>query len=398
MNKKKIVILSLMLVAIIALSSALFVACNNDTPSDDKNNTTITETEGLLIKNGDFKVIDTKATDYPRTITSWTGGKMYSSGSYKDDVTAGVISLSKAVYDANKSKWNDSDDSLYNKLVAGGRYGDDDAIKNALMVYMPEESTNSDGKKVHGPTAYGYTSTSFTLAKGSYYRLKVDVLTHKIGGANETDRGARIYLSSNTYAEFAGIDTKGEWKTYEIIIESSPVSSTSLNVMLGLGKYNAYSQTGLTTGYAVFDNLSLEKSKTTTPPKQSKAKLHTTTQWQKSSQATNSLRPPLSKFPTDVSISARLRRLLPARPTTGLWSTATAVKATKPRLLSVGTQSLTRQTGQISTQNFPARSTLRQAQILPKRNTSPQKICKTSTLQTTPAEWAATSICSLNNL
>lgn len=259
MNKKKIVILSLMLVAIIALSSALFVACNNDTPSDDKNNTTITETEGLLIKNGDFKVIDTKAKDYPRTIPNWTGGKMYSSGSYKDDVTAGAISLSKAVYDANKSKWNDSDDSLYNKLVAGGRYGDDDKIKNALMVYMPEESTNSDGKKVHGPTAYGYTSTSFTLAKGSYYRLKVDVLTHKIGGANETDRGARIYLSSNTYAEFAGIDTKGEWKTYEIIIESSPVSSTSLNVMLGLGKYNAYSQTGLTTGYAVFDNLSLEK-------------------------------------------------------------------------------------------------------------------------------------------
>ena len=127
------------------------------------------------------------------------------------------------------------------------------------MVYMPEESTNSDGKKVHGPTAYGYTSTSFTLAKGSYYRLKVDVLTHKIGGANETDRGARIYLSSNTYAEFSGIDTEGEWKTYEIIIESSPVSSTSLNVMLGLGKYNTYSQTGLTTGYAVFDNLSLEK-------------------------------------------------------------------------------------------------------------------------------------------
>lgn len=259
MNKKKIVILSLMLVAIIALSSALFVACNNDTPEADKNNTTITETEGLLIKNGDFKVIDTKATDYPRAITSWTGGKMYSSGSYKDDVTAGVISLSKAIYDANKSKWNDSDDSLYNKLVAGGRYGDDDKVKNALMVYMPEESTNSDGKKVHGPTAYGYTSTSFTLAKGSYYRLKVDVLTHNIGGANETDRGARIYLSSNTYAEFSGIDTKGEWKTYEIIIESSPVSSTSLNVMLGLGKYNTYSQTGLTTGYAVFDNLTLEK-------------------------------------------------------------------------------------------------------------------------------------------
>ena len=259
MNKKKIVILALMLVAVIALSSALFVACNNDTPASGDGDTTITETEGLLIKNSDFKVIDASATSYPRSITNWTGGKMYSSGSYKDDVTAGVINLSKALYDANKSKWGDDDDAIYNLLVAGGRYGDDDEVKNALMIYMPEASTNSDGKKINGPTAYGYTSTSFTLAKGSYYKLTVDVLTYNIDGPSEEDRGARIYLSSNTYAEFDAIDTNGEWKTFEIIIESSPTSATSLTVMLGLGKYNTYFQTGLTTGYAFFDNLSLEK-------------------------------------------------------------------------------------------------------------------------------------------
>ena len=94
MNKKKIVIVALMLVAVIALSSALCVACNNDTPASGNGDTTITETEGLLIKNSDFKVIDASATSYPRSITNWTGGKMYSSGSYKDDVTAGVINLS----------------------------------------------------------------------------------------------------------------------------------------------------------------------------------------------------------------------------------------------------------------------------------------------------------------
>ncbi len=260
MNKKKFVVLALLLVAVIALTSCMLVACNDDNSTDNSTPTaTIEATKDLLINNGDFKVVDTTVNTYPRSITSWTGSKMYSSGDFRDDVIAGAISLEKALYDANKSSWNDDNDELYNKLTAGGKYGDDDKIKNALLVYMPEESTNDEGEKIHGATAYGYTSTSFTLDKGSYYKLSVDVLTHNIGGANEQDRGARIYVSSNTYAEFDGIDTKGEWKTFEIYFESSPASSTSLSVLLGLGKYSNSFQTGLTTGYAVFDNLTLEK-------------------------------------------------------------------------------------------------------------------------------------------
>lgn len=261
MNKKKFVVLALMMIAIIVLSSCMFVACNKDDDSNDSttDSTTYEETKDLLIKNGDFHVIDTTSTSYPRSLTSWSGAKMYSSGDYKSDVTAGVISLDKALYGANKSKWNDDQDALYNLLNVNGRYDDRGIYKHSLMVYMPEEGKDEDGKTIHGPTAYGYTSTSFTLAKGAYYRLKVDVLTYNIGGSDEEARGARIYVSSNTYAEIKGIDTKGEWKTYEILIEASPVSSTSLNVMLGLGRCTSSDKTGLSTGYAVFDNLSLEK-------------------------------------------------------------------------------------------------------------------------------------------
>lgn len=260
MNKKKFAVLALMMIALVVLTSAMFVACNNN---DDNNTTddtqkTIEATKGLLVSNGDFKVVDTSVKTYPRTITSWTGGKTYSSGNYKDDVTAGAISLDKALYDANKSKWNDNDNSLYNALVAGGRYGDDDKIKNALMIYMPEQS-EKDGKKVNGPTAYGYTSSSFTIAKGGYYKLSVDVLTKDIKGSENGTPGARIYVSSNTYAEFDAIDTQGKWVTYSVIIEGSPSSSSTLSVMLALGKYSASYTTGLTTGYAVFDNLTLTK-------------------------------------------------------------------------------------------------------------------------------------------
>lgn len=121
MNKKKFAVLALLMIALVVLSSAMLVACNKNGNNNDSDNktTTIEATKGLLISNGDFKVVDTSVKTYPRTLTSWTGGKTYSSGNYKDDVTAGAISLDKALYDANKSKWDDNDDTLYNKLIAG---------------------------------------------------------------------------------------------------------------------------------------------------------------------------------------------------------------------------------------------------------------------------------------
>ncbi len=258
MNKKKFVILALLMIAVISLTSCMLVACNKDVPADDTTDK-IEATEGLLISNSDFKVVG-EGDKYPLTINSWTGAKMYSTSTFRDDIIAGAIHLDKSSYDANKSSWDDEDDTIYNLLTAGNRYDNDD-IKNTLMLYMPEESTNDKGQKIHGATAYGYTSAKFTLDRGGYYKLSVDVLTHDIGGkeGNELERGARIFVSSSTYAEFSAIDTKGVWKTYEIYVEGSKTSSTTLTLMLGLGKYSSSYQGGLTTGYAFFDNVVLEK-------------------------------------------------------------------------------------------------------------------------------------------
>lgn len=255
MNKKKLVVLTLLVTVMFTLASCMLVACNPNT-DDGTDDTKLTATEGLLLSNGDFKVVDTTVKTYPRTITGWSGAKMYNGGSYRDDVIAGAVNLSKNLYDANKATWSgDENSELYDKLIANGRYGDNDDIKNALMIYMPEQP---EDKSSHGPTAYGFTSTSFTLDKGSYYVLSVDVLTYNIGGNDK--KGARIYVSSNTYAEFDRIDTRGEWQTYTIYIESSPTASTSLSVMLSLGKASSNMTTdGLTTGYVFFDNVSLKK-------------------------------------------------------------------------------------------------------------------------------------------
>ncbi|HIU99443.1 MAG TPA: hypothetical protein IAC73_06340, partial [Candidatus Limadaptatus stercoripullorum] len=258
MNKKKFSVIALVLLVVMAISALVLAACNpDDTPADTSSDTEATE--GLLISNSDFKVIGTSG-DFPRSVTSWSGARLYSSSAVHEDVIAGAVNLSSATYEQYRHLWDDEDGALYKLLTADGRYGENDAIKNALMIYMPEE--NETGDEDYGPTAYGYTSASFSIEKNAYYKLSVDVLTYGIKGDPDNehaDPGARIYVSSATYAEFAGIDTDGKWVTYEIYIEGGVSSSSSLTVNLSLGKYSSYYSDGLTTGYAFFDNVTLEK-------------------------------------------------------------------------------------------------------------------------------------------
>ncbi|MBR5174247.1 MAG: hypothetical protein IKW16_04800, partial [Clostridia bacterium] len=74
---------------------------------------------------------------------------------------------------------------------------------------------------------------------------------------------ARIYISSQAYAEYANINTNGQWETYTFYFESAVSAETSLTVQLGLGKYNSEYKVGLTSGYAFFDNLALEEIEAT---------------------------------------------------------------------------------------------------------------------------------------
>lgn len=267
MKKKRLTLLALMTALLMVLSLTLFVACNNsETPTDDtQEETKIEATEGLLISNSDFKVVDTSSTTYPLSVTSWTGASMYSSGSYPKGVIAGAISLEQALYSANASAWKDENGTIYD-LLKSHYSSAEGAVNNALMIYMPKKADITDASKQdYGPTAYGYTSSSFSLEANKYYKLSVDVLTYGIQGTldddgNQTETstpGARIYVSSNAYAEFATIDTDGKWETYTLYIEGGAESATSLTVQLGLGKYTSEYTNGLTSGYAFFDNVSL---------------------------------------------------------------------------------------------------------------------------------------------
>ncbi len=272
MKKKKLTILSLLMALLMVLSLSIFVACNN---GDGSTTTTESEkqapmTEGLIIPNSDFNSVSVATSSYPRSIVEWNGAKMYSSGSFSDDVIAGAVSLDKTLYDKNKANWGDKNDSIYNLLNADGRF-DGKTPGNALMIYMPTKGTEiGDEDAKYEPTAYGYNAPSYTLDANKYYKLSIDVLTHNIAGVEDengvtkNNPGARIFLSSSTYAEFDEINTNSLWETFEIYIESSKVAETSLSLQLALGKYSSNYSKGLTTGYVFFDNITLSEVEDTT--------------------------------------------------------------------------------------------------------------------------------------
>ena len=208
--------------------------------------------EALTITNSQFA--DTGSGDIP-TPTNWTGAGI--GGAPTASVKSGVMNLS--TYGSNKDKYfldqydeykNAQPDSPFGKgdSASGSGYYQD-TNRNVLLI-------NANGT----PTAYGYTSASFTLAPNSYYVITAWVKTGSIGA----NGGAAILVNglSEDPVGFTAINTQTltssdekllGWFDYTIYIETSSFLSSSATLSLQLG-YNGVG--GLNTkGYAMFDNI-----------------------------------------------------------------------------------------------------------------------------------------------
>ncbi len=258
--KKRRILFNIAIVVLLVLTFTMLVAC--DPANSTKVDVTIDNidlTPGLLISNSDFKVASTSS--YPGKIKNWSASPYSTSSLDSTSVISGVISLDPDKYALSSPMWTTEKNKGY---VPDLKQNSTD--KNMLMIYMPEKGDDVIGideeKKdyKYGPTAYSYSSPSFNIEKGNYYKLTVDAMTKDLKGKDSSqDYGARIYLSSSAYAEFISLKNT-EWETYEIYIEGSASAAKSLTLSLSLGYYSSSFQTGMTTGYAFFDNVTLEKT------------------------------------------------------------------------------------------------------------------------------------------
>lgn len=244
MNKKRLFILT-SLVLVICLAFSMFaVACDND----DSTTTETTETD-LLFSNGSFKL--TSDNSVVSTPENWTGAPGSSSSSSSLATPNEDSDLTKGVVDSSSSAWKNLRKEYKSIAIASPGRGTTSNLDKNLddsKILMIHNMT---------ATAYKYTSSSHTIAKDSYYKLSVDVKTLLDDDNTDDLAGAYIYIGGSAYAAWEAIDTKGEWVTYTFYIEGSELADGSITVTLALGMGNKESG-HMTKGYAFFDNVYLQ--------------------------------------------------------------------------------------------------------------------------------------------
>ncbi len=214
MNKKRLFILTALILAVCIVFSMFAVACDKDDPNnkDEDKESTLLFTNGTFAEGSDDSAL--------RAPSNWTGAPGSSSGSSTatpaedKDLTKGVVKTSDSGWKALKKKYSHISVSSPGR----GRSSDGNDELDDDDVLMINNRT---------ATSYKYTSDSQSIDTDSYYKLSVDVRT--ILDSDNTDplAGAYIYVNGAAYARWEAINTQNEWKTYTMYIETSEISSAA---------------------------------------------------------------------------------------------------------------------------------------------------------------------------
>lgn len=117
-------------------------------------------------------------------------------------------------------------------------------------------------------SAYTYTSSSFTLKQNSYYEISLWMRTYALSDGEKEGAYIEMYLGSANETDkpfvFEAKASEG-WKEFKFYVQTLDDDVTSATVKLSLGKYIANEVngetvvTGLTSGYAMFDDVKITK-------------------------------------------------------------------------------------------------------------------------------------------
>ena len=198
MNKKRLFILTALMLAVCLVFTMFAVACDDSKGGDDgdKDNSS----SNLLFTNGTFTGTgDNTELSAPN---SWTGSVGSSSSSTAtpsgdSNLRYGVADTATSAWRALRRKYSDIDIASPGRGPSSDKDDELDDSK-VLMIY---------NKKA---TSYKYTSTSHSLDVNSYYKLSVDVKTMLDADNTDPLAGAYISVTGGAEAEWKAINTNGE--------------------------------------------------------------------------------------------------------------------------------------------------------------------------------------------
>ncbi|MBE5743107.1 MAG: hypothetical protein E7358_00120 [Clostridiales bacterium] len=271
LKKFSIALLSLLMAIMLAFS----VACsdgNSSSNDDDDDSSTTTEstiTDYQSIKNGDFEFGTEDATSFPYSSSiNWTRN-LYSdvTSAPSSSATSGIIDTEKEAFDKikQKIKLNENPSTPYEFGFVADEYDYEDKDKQVNpQVKGTKILMINNNKNDEGTAQYFRASSSISVPAGEYHLLSFWVKTVDLKSMYSNFAGAHIKLTSSnssvTYEElsFDDVNTNGQWVKFEIAIQGSEVSSTTLNFTLGLGKGNGLDHNEFVNGFAFLDNVNVK--------------------------------------------------------------------------------------------------------------------------------------------
>ena len=264
-HKLIITIIAIVLAAVIAVSVTLIVLLQPKEVTPDPNDPSNNPSSNLPVKNGDFGLVNSDATTFPKTATNWTryGYEAPSGGSQgfktiesNQDVIMGVV---------DTKDWDKVVEGVKNELTASGKNPDDYDLTNPEQYTLPEGEKHSNSNvymiSTVNKTSAAIMSDSVSISATTSVKITVRINTEKLKAGDyatimiQQSSSTPNAKEENRYAYNYRIDTQEGWQTLDFHVFNRKTSSQSVRVCVGIG--NVY--TGVDSeGTIYIDNISYE--------------------------------------------------------------------------------------------------------------------------------------------
>lgn len=258
-TKKWIIIGAIILAAVITISITLAVLLKPAIRTPDDENPDNKPSSNLTIKNGDFALVSSDDTNFPKTAENWdryaykapassSATQEFETITTRDDVVMGIVDT-----DNEDGNWDNALEQLNFEGVTGtianpGLYAEDLSNTNVYMMATKKATTASI-----------MTKDSISIAPLTSVKITIRLYTGQIKNGSATIMVQKSTLNadeSNRYAYEYSIDNKEEWQTLELYVFNRQSSTTAyIRVNVGIG--NVY--TGATAEGVLFvDDVMME--------------------------------------------------------------------------------------------------------------------------------------------
>ena len=247
-DKRKLIIIitAIILAAVIAVSVTLIVLLQPKTVTPDNNDPSNNPSSNLPVKNGDFGIVGSEVTTFPKTATNWTRygapeGENSTTFKQLDDFEKAVM----GIVDTADDQWNQVIEQVKAELTANGADVNSYDLTNPhqhKFLGQNDKHTNSNVYMIAAvnPTAAAIISDSVSVSATTSVKITIRY------NASQLTDGATVMVQKhdstpnskeeNRYAYQYNITKQDdEWHEIELYVFNRKTSTQYVRVSVGLG-------------------------------------------------------------------------------------------------------------------------------------------------------------------